>query len=215
FWIVQSCLNQPVVALAVADVFHRLSFWRECINGFGRAFLCRMLRQPGLQVTSGDQQPDDEGDQPRGQKQKSPLPRDHARSIIIENHLNPPFEYLFVGNEGQLMFAVKRRISADAALRDFENALRVSGGARAEADDAVVTGHLALQTHLTACVAYQRVEKENDLQGCLKEIDERIAARDMRQFMLNDRRSLGGRRPVDDVGRQQNGRSKYACQKRR
>src|SRR5262245_11952308 len=113
------------------------------------------------------------------------------------------------------MSAVKRQICGDAALRDFEKALRVSGGARAEADDAVVTCHLALQSHLTACVAYQRVEKENDLQRCLKEIDERIAARDVSQFMLNDRRALGGRRPGDDVGGQQYGRSKYACQKRR
>src|SRR5262245_28602614 len=153
-------------------------------------------------MISGDQQPGEESDQSSGQKQKFPVSRGHARSIIIENHLNPPFEHLFVGNEGQLAPAVKRRIGGDTALSDFDNALGVSSGARAEADDAVVTGHLALQTHLTAGVAYQRVKKENDMQRGLKEIDERVTARDVRQLMLNDSRALGGRSPGDDVSRQ-------------
>src|SRR5262245_38587459 len=109
-----------------------------------------------------------------------------------------------------------RRSGCDyAALGDFENASGVDLGRGARRDYAVVAGHLALQAQLAAGVTHQRVEKEDDRERRLKEIDKRVPAFDVRQFVLNDRGALGRRSPVGDIGVQQDCWTKYAEENRR
>src|SRR5215510_9776755 len=109
-----------------------------------------------------------------------------------------------------------RRSGCDyAALGDFENASGVDLGRGARRDYAVVACHLALQSQLAAGVTHQRVEKEDDGERGLKEIDKRVPAFDVRQFMSNHRGALSRSSPIGEVGRQKDNWTKHGAEDRR
>src|SRR5262245_21258485 len=139
----------------------------------------------------------------------------HTRALCVQNHFESPFENLPGAKDRQLMRAARRPNCNYAALCDFENARGVDFGRGSRRDYAVVAGHLSLQTQLAARITRQRMEKKDDGERRLKENDDRVPAFNVRQFVLNHRGALIGRRPPGDVSRQQDSWTKYAEENRR
>src|SRR5262245_60262582 len=106
--------------------------------------------------------------------------RENAYAILVQNHLDPPFENLSGGKERKLVCAAQR---PDAALGCFDNAFGVGLGLSARADNLIITGHLSFHRQLPAGVARQRMEKEDGAEDGLKEIDVMIPPLHVRQFV--------------------------------
>src|SRR5262245_34172816 len=86
-------------------------------------------------------------------------------TVLIQNHLDPPFENVSGGKERKLVCAAwragQRPNWRKATLGCFDDAFGVGLGFSARAERVIIAGHLSFHGQLPACVTRQRVEKED------------------------------------------------------